>query len=227
MRFSILIVFFALPLLLFSQYEGVISVKEHNILYRGYNNYIEVGLRAYCDDSIWLECSNCESIEWKSHLTYIVKPHDQRYTTLSILAFDGDRVFTISSKEFSVRDLPDPEIMFNGYWSYEKFSISELVKNLKRPIYSNDPPSTKIRTPRVYAQYSPERTMEAKFSVKDWCIQIQKEKFKGKGPSTNRDLLNYLMNLKFTEPVYMKVEMEALEPDGKLRLISSVFEIVS
>lgn len=229
MRFFIFIIYFTLPTLLFAQNEGVISIKKHDIIYRGYDNYIEIGLKEYCHDSIWLECSNCESVKLKSHQIYIVKPLDKRHTTLSILAFDGEKVFTISSKEFRVRDLPDPKIRIASFWNDTPLRISVLkaIANSKEPLFCGDPPSNKIRLIHLSALYGPEETLQADFFVNSWCVKIQNEIFQEESSKINLDLFEYLMNLKFTEPVYMKIEIEALGSDGKVRFISSVFEVVA
>jgi hypothetical protein len=226
MRVLNLILVIALPSLLLSQNEGVISIKENDFLYRGYNNFIDVGLNVYCDDSVWLECTNCETAEWKGHRSYIIRPLEERKTTLSIMRFDGENVFTVSSEEFRVRDLPGPEIMFNSYWRDEKISLSELKEDLKRPVWHNDTARIEIHTPRLHAQYGPEKTMEAKFSVKNWNIQIHNETFTGKGSTINANLLEYLINLEFEEPVYMKLETNVLGPDGKERFVTTLFELV-
>jgi hypothetical protein len=228
MKIFNLIVFIVLPSLLFAQNEGVISIKENDFLYRGYDNYIDVGLNSYCDDSIWLECTNCETVEWKDHRQYIVRPLDERFSALSIMRFDGEKVFTVSSMEVYVRDLPDPKVRIASFWNDTPLRVSVIIvlANSNDPLYCGHIPSGKIRLPRLFAMYGPEVSLEAMFSVKKWCAHIHNETFQGEGSKINTDLLDYLMGLKFTKPVYMKVETTILGSDGKERLVTTLFELV-
>jgi hypothetical protein len=228
MKIFNLILLLALPYLLFAQNEGVISIKENDYLYRGYDNYIDVGLNNYCDDSIWLECTNCEVVLCKSHWQYIVRPLDERFSTLSIMRFDGENVFTVSSEEIYVRNLPDPKVRIASLDNDTPLRVSVLlaIANSNDPLYCGHKPSGKIRLPRLFAMYGPEIPLEAMFSVRSWCVQIQNETFQGEGSNINTDLLDYLKDLKFTEPVYMKLETNVLGSDGKERFVTTLFELV-
>ena len=228
MKIYNLVLFITMPALLFAQNEGVISIKENNYLYRGYDNYIDVGLNNHCDDSVWLECTNCDSLEIKSYRRYIVRPLEERKTTLLIMRFDGENIFTVSSEEIYVRNLPDPKLRIASLDNDTPLKVSVLlaIANSNDPLYCGHKPSGKIRLPRLFAMYGPEIPLNAMFSVRSWCVQIQNETFQGEGSNISTVLLDYLKYLKFTAPVYMKLETNVLGPDGKERFITTLFELV-
>ncbi len=94
------------PMIGFSQ--GVAQMNEMNVLYRGYENVIEIGVpKGLKEYDVFAEGATIR----KQGNSWIVKTQDQKFVTIGVLNKKGD---TLGRQEYRCLNMPQPEIHFGG-----------------------------------------------------------------------------------------------------------------
>lgn len=94
------------PMIGFSQ--GVVQMNEINVLYRGYENVIEIGVpKGLKEYTVFAEGATIR----KQGDRWIVKTLDQKFVTVGVLNQKGD---TLGKQEYRCLYMPNPEVHFGG-----------------------------------------------------------------------------------------------------------------
>lgn len=103
--------------------QGIIEFNEYNILYRGYENHLQIG-SLNGDSNLLLKSNDCEIR--KSSVDWIVKPTSTSKTvSLFVLNSLND---TLLIESFRVNNLPIPEVCLGRYKNGDKLFSRETRK---------------------------------------------------------------------------------------------------
>lgn len=123
---------------------GSIELPELNVLYRGYNNVVNITASGYPSEGISVTNGSTS----KTGSGYIVKPGKGNTTAISVIGKDinGNSV-SLKSIDYRVEDLPDPILFWGGSKSGDKGNKSSTI---------------------IEAKYGPEIPLNANFKILSW-----------------------------------------------------------
>lgn len=173
--------------------KAVLSNVEYNLLYRNYNNKLEI-LVGNEFDSTWLEIDNGVVKTTKNNFFYVV-PGKGRVTNISVMSRIKDSSFVVNKWTFRVSNLPIPDLYIGSIDLSNINSISDSVFYIMT---------------RFYAKYPPEIYLNYYFKVKEWEIKIDGKSYFGNG----RDLTNEVKKAIHNTSIGGKVEFSYFKVIG-------------
>jgi hypothetical protein len=128
--------------------QGIIEFNEYNILYRDYENHLQIG-SLNGDSNLLLKSNDCEIR--KSSVDWIVKPTSTSKTViLFVLNSDDD---TLSIESFRVNNLPTPEVCLGRYKNGDKLFSRE--------------------TRKLYVKFPQGCQISKDFQIQKWAMRIE------------------------------------------------------
>lgn len=86
----------------------VVSPTQMNVFYRGIDNPVEVSVPGVPQNSVDASCQGCETFQKGEKGTYIVRPAAGKEAKISVSATINGEKKSIGTKEFRVKQIPDP-----------------------------------------------------------------------------------------------------------------------
>jgi hypothetical protein len=180
------------------QPSAAIELIESNILYRGFENKVKIAVNETDGQTISLVGNNCTVKALKAPNEFIVKPGNDKITTLSVVLTNSEGEETIvSTTEYRIKLLPDPDI----YWG--------KIKSGNEATLSDD----KLEIGYVY-----DCPLQSNFIVLKWKMYSDLGDVSGNGPNVTA-IRSVLENI--SEPTVISFTVHVLSPDGITRLMSA------
>lgn len=185
--------------------QGTISLPEMLVLYRGYDNKVEGVASGY--DKSTITASGGVSLSKSSGNLWIAKPTGAgRTASLTIVGQNSVTKKSVSLRtvEFSVRNLPNPNIYFGTVTDGGKASKSES---------------------KLFARYGDEIPLKVNFSVVSWELNVSgvMKTARGQGNSLNADAASILRQAKPGSMISFMTQVRF--PDGSVKKRSANFTI--
>ncbi len=181
-------------------YHAAVELPEMNIMYRGYNNKVEVAVNNADSSDVVVECSGCEVK--KSGSGYVVNPTGRsRELYLSVLVRQKDSLIAIKKIKYRVSNLPYPELYWGG---------------------SKNGTKANIRSKKLFAKYPPDIPLNATFKVLSWELQTKNDTITGSGSnlSSTQETLK-----KITVPSTVTFTAIVMGPDGIRRKKTGTWKV--
>lgn len=156
-------------------YAQVVELPEINVLFRGYENKIE--LPHY--DSLEFTCSGCEFK--RDEFTVTVTPKQNVRVADLILLKNGD---TVRRNFYRVSNLPEPELKWGGSMTGGK--VNYFSKALKLETY--------IHLPINYS-----------FDITSWKVGCEEHEFSGNGTILSDQVISFLRSFPTNKEVVLTV----------------------
>ncbi len=183
--------------------QGVVSLPDMNVLYRGYDNKIEATASGYAETKV---NGNGVSLS-KSGNGYIGRVNGSgKEATISISGFNkaSNKNVPLGTFKFRVRNLPPPSLFFGGAEDGGTASRSET---------------------RIFAKYGPEIPLNVSFTVLSWELIVAGAPMTAKGSGNQLDAKGVAL-LKQAKPGSMiTIQTKVKGPDGVTRNKSGSFRV--
>ena len=185
--------------------QGTISLPEMLVLYRGYENKVEGVASGY--DKSTITASGGVSLSKSAGNIWIAKPTGAgRTASLTIIGQNSITKKSVSLRtvEFSVRNLPNPNIYFGTVSDGGKASKSES---------------------KLFARYGDEIPLKVNFTVVSWELNVSgvMKTARGQGNSLNADAASILKQAKPGSMISFMTQVKF--PDGSVKKRSANFTI--
>ncbi|MDX2360569.1 MAG: hypothetical protein QNK23_07165 [Crocinitomicaceae bacterium] len=184
--------------------SGVIGMPELNILYRGYNNLIEVlsagpngtsNIKMVGEGCVVTEHTDTKGKGWPKKFIVAVKTNE-RFAEVHML--DGDEL--VRNWRFRVSNMPIPSLYFGAASSGGGCSRSSS---------------------KLFIKYPPEIALKAPFRIEDWECELLDKKTSGSGSILNKDVMVALQSV--PRDTEFHVVVTCVGVDGIKRKIGGVF----
>jgi len=183
--------------------QGVVSLPDMNVLYRGYDNKIEATASGYPEAKV---TGNGVSVS-KSGTGYVGRVSGSgKEATISISGFNKstNKSVPLGTFKFRVRNLPPPSLFFGGAEDGGTASRSET---------------------RIFAKYGPEIPLNVSFTVLSWELIVAGAPMTAKGAGNQLDAKGVAL-LKQAKPGSMiTIQTKVKGPDGVTRNKSGAFRV--
>jgi hypothetical protein len=183
--------------------QGVVSLPDMNVLYRGYDNKIEATASGYPEAKV---TGSGVSVS-KSGNGYIGRVSGgTKEATISISGFNKvtNKSVPLGSFKFRVRNLPPPSLFFGGVEDGGTASRAET---------------------RIFAKYGPEIPLNVSFQVLSWELIVAGAPITAKGTGGQLDAKGVAL-LKQAKPgSTITIQTTVRGPDGVSRKKSGSFRI--
>jgi len=183
--------------------QGVVSLPDMNVLYRGYDNKIEATASGYPEAKV---TGSGVSVS-KSGTGYIGRVSGgTKEATISISGFNKvtNKSVPLGSFKFRVRNLPPPSLFFGGVEDGGTASRAET---------------------RIFAKYGPEIPLNVSFQVLSWELIVAGAPITAKGTGGQLDAKGVAL-LKQAKPgSTITIQTTVRGPDGVSRKKSGSFRV--
>lgn len=161
---------------IFSQDQLVVGLPDYRLLYRNYNNKVQLAFTDSGVENLDVQCENCDTIYRSENSTseYIIVPGNEREVKLTVTNKKNKNASTNNVITFRVTNLPVPSVYFGPISSESKFGI----------VFS-----------KLFVKYPPEVFLAVAFDIKNWKITIDDKIFEGKRSVLSEEVINYLKNI--------------------------------
>jgi hypothetical protein len=194
-------------LLSFSQEQalaGVMKNVEFNILYRGYENRMEMITCEQCD-SVYV-FSKDAVINMLEEGQFIVKPNrGSRDLTLSVKCIVGNDTTDLWRERFHIKSLPQPNVYLGGIHVQKDFNHVKEVSLFGQTHFS-------IR----YDERVP--LTGIKFRAIGWSIKVGKSRFTAEGAKLTDEFRNAFVKARKGTKIYFDY-VTIIAPDGIARKV--------
>ncbi|MCR9173507.1 MAG: hypothetical protein NXI10_13485 [bacterium] len=130
MRNLLLILFLGLGTNVINAQSACIDLVNMNVLYRGVNNQVVVGISGYPDHSALVMIDNGE-LEEISVGVYTILPGDGKLCTISVYAKSDDSQVLLKKAQYRVSNLPDPTVYLGGKVSGNEVSALDAALEVR------------------------------------------------------------------------------------------------
>lgn len=184
--------------------QGVVSLPDMNVLYRGYDNQIEATASGYPEAKV---NGSGVSISKGAGNRYIGRvTGSAKEATISVSGFNKttNKSVPLGTFKFRVRNLPPPSLFFGGAEDGGTASRSET---------------------RIFAKYGPEIPLNVSFQVLTWELIVAGAPITAKGSGNQLDAKGVAL-LKQAKPGSMiTIQTTVRGPDGVSRKKSGSFRV--
>jgi len=170
--------------------QVVLSLPEYDVVYRGYNNVLEVGTTIKVkSEFISLFCEGAELIHSEGN-KWVLTPLTTN-DSLEIRMVHSKTQKIIDQFIYKVRDLPDPELFVGAVQPEGRISRDEY---------------------RLFARYS-DSPLKAEFAVTGGVVLVESTNylFKFEGNKLGNDYLNYVKNVPDGTKIKIKVFVHTID----------------
>lgn len=180
--------------------QVVLSMPEYNVVYRGYNNLIEVATTNRMKQKlIGLSCNGAQLIHQEQNKWSVVTQTENDTIEITMLHLKTGKL--IDRFVFKVKDLPDPALFLGATESGGKIS--------------------KLET-RLFTRYD-NSPLKAEFSVKGGALMIEGDPrvFEFEGNKLGEDYLEHVKTV--SSGTKVTINAWVIGPDRKERLIAGEY----
>lgn len=198
-----LLIFFGLIAMInFAQKPvAAISLRDENILYRGYDNQVIPAVTNNKSAKVVLKGKNVDIGKQENSDYYVVRPGHERIAFLYVVLEKGKKSDTIQTFGYRVSDLPNPTLFWGGA------SVEQRAN---------------IRETRLFLKYIPEIPLNVTFQIQSWELIHKNDTLIGEGNS----LLHAETYLKtIQENTSIQINVIGIGPDKIQRAISGKWDV--
>lgn len=190
---------------------AVISNEDLNVLYRGFENRINVSATGIPADNLRIAVNGGTATP-QGNGRFIVSP-TANSVQITVTGTIGDRTVNLGSNTYRVKQLPDPR----------PYAVFRDANGNTRTIFEGGVhgPSFIAGSPSVTAGYGEDALVQANFTVISFVIRSGRRTYPSNGSRFSQEQIDFIRGLPSGTPITIQ-RIRATGPDGVERNLSAV-----